>query len=245
MSSFAPMQELLARYRALEFHHNPKLAAELAVIQNWQKKRMQHTHKALFAVPHHALMTQYFLTRLYAGPDFEILAGQISRVVEKAQKFEKFVPSSTIKTGSDGIELAVLAIELDMELAQHMLAHREFNADEPDDAAIIQLYLETNQAEARNHQMDLLDQLGENLDKYVRSFVVQSAFKMARGAAEKRDFMPMYEFIAEGFAAMKPLSSAKEFISVFTQKEREIITRVHAGDPDPFDRAVSVESIAV
>ena len=74
MSNFAPMQELLNHYRTLEFHHNQQLATRLAALQHWQKKRMQHTHAALFAVPAHQLMTQYFLTRLYGGEDFEILA---------------------------------------------------------------------------------------------------------------------------------------------------------------------------
>jgi hypothetical protein len=69
MSNFALMQEMLQHYRTLEFHHNPVLAARLLTLQNWQKKRMQHTHAALFAVPEHQLMTQYFLTRLYGGAD--------------------------------------------------------------------------------------------------------------------------------------------------------------------------------
>lgn len=237
MSSFAPMQALLLRYHALEFHHNPQLAARLLAVQNWQKKRMEHTHKTLFAVPAHQLMTQYFLTRLYAGPDFAILANQFERVITKAQKFEKLVPASTIRTGCDGIELAVLAIELDQQLAEILLQDPLDNtALELDDEAVIALYHKANQVEARLHQLDLLDKLGYSLDKYVRSFVLQSAFKMAKGAAKRHDFEPMYAFLDEGFAAMKPLKSAEEFVGVFTQQEREVIERVHAGTPNPFER---------
>lgn len=237
MSSFAPMQQMIARYHALEFHHNPQLALRLSTIQNWQKKRMQHTHAALFAVPEHQLMTEYFLNRLYGGSDFEILAGQFARVVNAAKKFERLVPNSTIKTGCEGIELAVLAIELDQQLAQLMTDDFTYNQyGEIDDSAIIQLYLEADQAEARYHQLELLDKLGNNLDKYVRSFVVQSAFKMAKGAAERHHFDPMYAFLAEGFAAMKPLKSAEVFVGVFTRHEREIIDHIHHKTPNPFLR---------
>ena len=243
MSSFDPLQALLNRYYALEFHHNPQLAARLQAVQNWQKKRMEHTHAELFAVPAHQLMTQYFLTRLYAGPDFAILAQQFERIIAKAKKFEKFVPSSTIRTGCEGVELAVLAIELDQELAQYLLEHPEYDTStefDPDghfsDNLVIELYHKANQNTARYHQLDLLDQLGNSLDKYVRSFMTQQAFKMAKSSALRHNFAPIYTFLDEGFAAMKPLKSAEVFIGVFTRDERELIKRVHAGTPNPFKR---------
>jgi len=80
----------------------------------------------------------------------------------------------------------------------------------------------------------MLDQLGTHLDKYMRSFIVQAAFKMCKGAAEKYRFEVMYEFMQDGFLAMKPLKSAEKFVREFTATERNIIDRVHAGDPQPF-----------
>jgi hypothetical protein len=244
MSSFAPLQALLERYYGLEFHRNPQLAARLLAVQNWQKKRMEHTHVELFAVPAHRLMTEYFLTRLYGGPDFAILAQQFERIIAKAKKFEKFVPNSTIQTGCEGIELAVLAIELDQELAQYLLEHPEHDTSaefDPNgdfsDLLVIDLYQKANQNEARHHQLNLLDKLGIGLDKYVRSFMTQQAFKMAKSAALRHNFEPVYTFLDEGFAAMKPLKSAEVFIGVFTRDERALIERVHAGVSNPFNRA--------
>ncbi len=231
------MQEMLNHYRTLDFHQNPQLAARLTTLQNWQKKRMQHTHAALFAVPEHHLMTQYFLTRLYGGEDFEILAGQFDRVINKAKKFERLVPASTIVTGCEAIELAVLAIELDQQLAGLMTSDFKYNQfGEIDDDFVIDLYHQANQTEARIHQLSLLDKLGFSLDKYVRSFIVQSAFKISKGAAERHHFDPLYNFLGEGFAAMKPLKSAEVFIGVFTKHEREIIERIQVGTPNPFLR---------
>jgi hypothetical protein len=237
MSNFALMQEMLQHYRTLEFHHNPVLAARLLTLQNWQKKRMQHTHAALFAVPEHQLMTQYFLTRLYGGADFDILAGQFERVINAEKKFERLVPASTIQTGCEAIELAVLAIELDQQLAELMTSDFKYNQfGEIDDDFVIDLYNQANQTERRYHQLNLLDKLGFNLDKYVRSFIVQSAFKMSKGAAERHHFDPLYHFLGEGFLAMKPLKSAGVFVGVFTEHERQIIERIQVSTPNPFIR---------
>lgn len=107
---------------------------------------------------------------------------------------------------------------------------------EIDDEFVVALYHQANQNDARIHQLKLLDKLGFSLDKYVRSFIVQSAFKMAKGAAERHHFDPLYSFLGEGFAAMKPLKSAEVFIGVFTKHEREIIDRIQANTPNPFLR---------
>ena len=59
----------------------------------------------------------------------------------------------------------------------------------------------------------------------MRSTMMYAAFKMCKGIATKYQFEPMYDFIQEGFAAMKPMKSAATFIKTFTAKEREIIEK--------------------
>ncbi len=57
---------------------------------------------------------------------------------------------------------------------------------------------------------------------------------MCKGIAQKYHFELMYDFIQDGFSAMKPLKSAETFIKTFTEKERQIIENVHSGHPNPF-----------
>lgn len=235
MSAFDPIKTLLARYHALKHHQDQDLAARLSAVQAWQKQRMQATHADLFAQPRNILMADYFLNRLYGGPDFGVLAAQFERVLKVTAKIEKIAPTSAVRTGTAGIELAVMAIELDEQLA-HMIRDVLMHQGELDDAVMLKAYHLADQHTARLHQMDLLDQLGQALDKYMRSFMVQSAFKMAKNTAYKHQFAPVYDFTAEGFAAMKPLASAADFVGVFTAAERDIVNRVHAHHPDPFLR---------
>jgi hypothetical protein len=233
MSKLAVLDQLLELYYQLNYHNHPVLQQRLADVQAWQKQRMQNTHAKQFAEKQNILMAEYFLNRLYGGPDFDALAEQIARLCKYAHKAEKLIPDNAIKTGTAGIELAILAVQLDEQVAMRLLQdHHPHEA--LTDEMMRQAYLKLDQGTLRLKQLDLLDQLGRALDKYMRSFMVQAAFKMCKGAANKYHFEVMYDFMQDGFNAMKPLKSAEKFVSDFSALERQIVARVHAGDPDPF-----------
>lgn len=233
MSKLAHLDDLLIQYHQLPYHNNPALQEKLQQVQAWQKQRIEHTHQAHFSIPSHQLMAQYFLNRLYGGPDFDAVAQQIERLMKYAHKAENFIPENAILTGTKGVKLAILAVKLDVDVAQTLLA--DYPAEQAiDDEMMRVTYLKLDQAEPRLEQMDLLDDLGYNLDKYMRSIIVYSAFKMCKGVAHRHNFQTMYEFMQDGFLAMKPLKSAEHFVKTFTATERDIISRVHRGDLQPF-----------
>ena len=233
MSKLAALDELLELYYQFKYHKNPVLFQRLQDVQAWQKQRMQRTHATQFAEKHNVLMAEYFLNRLYGGPDFDALAGQIARLLKYAHKAEKIIPENAIKTGLKSVGLAVLAMQLDEQVAAQLL--KDYPADQViDNEMMRQTLIKLDQYDARLEQLSLLDDLGGALDKYMRSFIMHTAFKMCKGAANKHRFELMYDFIGEGFIAMKPMKSAANFIHTFTVKEREIVEKVHAGEPNPF-----------
>ncbi|ENX59342.1 MULTISPECIES: FFLEELY motif protein [Acinetobacter] len=233
MSKLSAFDDLLLQYKAFNYHNDAVLEQRLHEVQTWMKERIAHTHQEFFARPENQLMAQYFLKRLYGGPDFDALAQQIERLLKFAHKVEKFVPENGIKTGTKSVSLAVLATQLDEQVAQQLLA--DYPADTPlTDEIMRDTLVKLDQGDARYEQLRLLDELGVTLDKYMRSTMMYATFKMCKGLAHKYHFDGMYEFIQEGFAAMKPMKSAAAFIQTFTEKEREIIDRVHAGHPNPF-----------
>jgi len=233
MSKLAALDDLLELYYQLNYHQNPEIFRRLQDVQVWQKQRMQATHSKQFAEKQNVLMSEYFLNRLYGGPDFDALAEQIARLMKYAHKAEKLIPENAVKTGTSGVSLAILAVQLDEQVAMQLL--EDYHPHETLNDEMMRLtYLKLDQGQSRLRQLDLLDQLGFSLDKYMRSFMVQTAFKMCKGAASKYNFDIMYEFMQDGFLAMKPLKSAEKFVKDFTAVERQIIHKVHAGDPHPF-----------
>ena len=233
MSKLAALDDLLAQYQQLNYHTDPRLKTRLHEVQGWLKSRIQQTHELLFNKAKNQLMAQYFMNRLYGGPEFDELAQQIERLLKYAHKAEKIIPENAIKTGLKSVSLAVLAMQLDEQVAVQLL--KDYPADQSiDNEMMRQTLIKLDQQDARNQQLNLLDELGVSLDKYMRSFIVHTAFKLCKGAASKYRFELMYAFIGEGFIAMKPMKSAASFIYAFTEKERVIINNVHSGQPNPF-----------
>lgn len=233
MSKLAVLNDLFTRYQQLNYHQNPQLLQRLRDVQQWQKQRIQRTHAQRFNEKQNILMAEYFMNRLYGGPDFDALAQQIERLLPKINKAEKLIPENAVKTGTAGIQLAILAVQLDEQIAAQLLA--DYPADLPLSDEIMRLtYLKLDQGQARLEQLRQLDLLGQSLDKYLRSFVVHTAFKMCKSVAYKHRFDVMYDFMQDGFVAMKPLKSAEKFVNDFTAQERGIVAKVHAGDLQPF-----------
>ncbi len=233
MSKLAALDQLLEQYQQLSYHTDPILKNRLHEAQTWLKNRIQMTHQDLFNQKENVLMAQYFINRLYGGPEFDDLAVQIERLLKYAHKAEKIIPENAIKTGLKSVGLAVLAMQLDEQVAAQLL--QDYPADQViDNEMMRQTLIKLDQYDARLEQLSLLDDLGGALDKYMRSFIMHTAFKMCKGAANKYRFELMYDFIGEGFIAMKPMKSAANFIHTFTVKEREIVEKVHAGEPNPF-----------
>lgn len=233
MSKLAALDELLEQYNALAYHQDPILNQRLHDAQNWLKERILNTHQELFNQPENQLMAKYFINRLYGGPDFDDLAKQIERLLKYAHKAEKILPENAIRTGLKSVGLAVLAMQLDEQVATQLL--KDYPAEQKIDDEMMRLTLiKLDQEKERLQQLDLLDELGSALDKYMRSFIMHTAFKMCKGTAAKYNFELMYDFIGEGFVAMKPLKSAAIFIKSFTAQERQIVENVHLGKQDPF-----------
>lgn len=233
MSKLAALDQLLEQYKQFSYHSDPVLKKRLHEAQDWLKARIQATHHEMFNQPENQLMAKYFINRLYGGPEFDDLALQIERLLKYAHKAEKIIPENAIKTGLKSVGLAVLAMQLDEEVAAQLL--KDYPANQPINDEMMRLTLiKLNQEQARDQQLQMLDDLGIALDKYMRSFIMHTAFKMCKGTASKYHFELMYDFIGEGFVAMKPMKSAAKFIHQFTVVERQIVEKVHAGDPNPF-----------
>lgn len=228
MSALSELQHYLTDYWQLPFHNDDTLNNKLNEVQAWQRARIQDTHHALFEQPKNQAMADYFLTQLYGGDEFRLLAEQLSRILPKAKKLERLATESSLQTGNMAIQAALLAIELDMHLAQWLIDNElPVNQDN-----MLAAYRTVNEADKRRIQINNLKEVCYRTDKYLNSFVLRSAFGLVKSTAYRHNYQPLYDFIEAGFLAMKPLKSVSGFIEPFCQHELEIIDNVHAFDSD-------------
>ena len=226
MSALANLQQHLDRFWALPHHEDAALNEKLNEVQSWQQERIKRTHSTLFEQPKNQLMADYFLTQLYGGDEFKVLAEQLGRILPKAKKLERLAKESSLEAGSMGIQASILAIELDLHLAQWLL-EQELTVNEEN---MLLAYRTVDEADERRVQIHNLKDVCYRTDKDLNSFMLKKAFAMAKGAAYRYNFQPLYDFIDSGFKAMKPLKSVSSFIEPFCARELEVIDEVHATD---------------
>ena len=236
MSALANLQQHLDRFWALPHHEDAALNEKLNEVQSWQQERIKRTHSTLFEQPKNQLMADYFLTQLYGGDEFKVLAEQLGRILPKAKKLERLAKESSLEAGSMGIQASILAIELDLHLAQWLL-EQELAVNEEN---MLLAYRTVDEANERRVQINNLKDVCYRTDKDLNSFMLKKAFAMAKGTAYRYNFQPLYDFIDSGFKAMKPLKSVSSFIEPFCARELEVIDEVHAMDNDGKPAAFAV-----
>ncbi len=230
MNALTNLKQDLYNYWQLPHHHNPALAQKLTEVQVWQRARIHRTHAQLLQQPNHQAMARFLIDQLYGGEHFQTLAKQLERIVPKAEKVQRFAPETALETGVLGIQSAIFAVKLDLHLAQYLLV----NNLTVDETTMITAYQAVNEKTLRYQQMADLKDVCYRTDKYIKSFMLQKAFALAKPLAYKYDYQPLYDFIAEGFSAMKPIKSIGAFIEPFCQKEITIIDNLHTGKDQPF-----------
>lgn len=228
MGALSTLQHHLTDYWALPYHQDAVLKAKLDEVQIWQRARIEHSHSELFEQPKNKPMANYFLTKLYGGDEFKLLAEQLARILPKAKKLERLARESALETGSMAIQAAILAIELDMHLAQWLVAEDlPISKDN-----MLTAYRAVDESAARRTQIGNLKEVCYRTDKYLNSFMLRKAFALAKGTAYRHNYQPLYDFIDAGFIAMKPLDSVSGFIEPFCKRELMIIDQVHDADND-------------
>ena len=224
------LAKLLTRYHTLPHHDEPTLAHALSQVQTWQKQRIRTTHHELFRASSTAALAEYLINRIYDNDDFKPLATQLLTAANNAlsgsNKLQKLIPTHALDAGLLGVQAAITAIELDLQLAHALLADGAY-AKVPDDETMYALYRTANTQDARTAQIYTIGQTCERSYKYFSSFILQHTFKLAKGVAYDNDYQLLYDFIADGLVAMKPIKDIRDFTLPFTQGELNTIACIY------------------
>lgn len=224
----------LTRYHALRQHQEPDslFTQRLRELQVFQVRRLQHTHAALIADPVFHDATELFLTDIYGGIDLLPMALEIERALPIATRL---LPDSVLGTSAIATEAMTLTQELDESLAELLFEKRGVSTLDFDNYAAA--FHDMGRFDDRMHQLDLARQLGYGLDRYVRSRFVYATFRIASRPAHKYGLGILYDFLDRGFKVMRPMGSAHELFERLATAEKQIVERIAAGTPDPFQLA--------
>jgi hypothetical protein len=220
----------LARYYAWRCHHDADFKELFNTTQKWQTERLKKSHAHLLTDERYQAVTNFFLTDMYGGLDLSSLASEIERALPATLRL---LPDSVMRTAATALELNALTGELD-ELTASML-FETMKVTEITDEAMTEAYQRAGNRAMRERQMVLARELGAGLDKYVRSRVIYATFKIASKPLHMAGLGVLYDFLDRGFAVMRPMGSAEEFLDLFIHKEESIMENLYAGRPNPFE----------
>lgn len=240
MSAIVTLSRQFEQFKQLAFHNHPALAQQLAAVQHWQTNRMLQAHSLLFNQPRHQLMASFLTTRLYNLNDLMMLGSQLDKALQEKIKLDRFLPSAVLDAAISAFRLAYLTLKLDEQVAKYLL---DQGVTTIKDEHIQQAMLALQQYNARLRQLVLLRQLSQALQHYGRSFLTQSAFRLARRTAYRREFNFLYDYLAEAFMAIRSTDSSNGFFELFIAGEKQVLVEIYNGIPVPFGQNCQPERV--
>ncbi|MGB1221464.1 MAG: FFLEELY motif protein [Alcanivoracaceae bacterium] len=219
----------IERFFALRQHQgDDRFRQRLLRLQAFQTQRLTDTHASLLATPHSAPAVQFLLDEVYGDNDLRPVAHDIRRATRKAMKL---LPETVMATSAVVLETTLLTQELD-EAMTDLLGDV---LDTPLDAPTYgEAYRALNRTDERERQLALIAELGHGIDRYVKSRMIQTTFRMVRKPAHAAGFSNLYDFLERGFGALRPVPSIAGLLGDVAHTERVIMQRLLDQHPQPF-----------
>ncbi len=214
----------LAKARS-ERHDARNKAPHLRALKQWQSERLARSFTNLTANPRYQPAAEFFLSDLYGAEDASWRDRDVERVLPTMQRW---LPEKALQALNGALELDLISHRFDLDMSEQI--------DRPriDTETYARAYRETCDEALRHRQIDLIVDVGEELERLVRIPLILGVLKLARGPARGAGFGQLQAFLERGFAAFRHMGKASEFLDLIEQGERQVMQKILTGHPDPF-----------
>lgn len=227
------LRENLTRVQTIriEADAQPLRAERRRQLKAWQVQRLSRTYADLLAHPRYGAAAEFFRSDLYGPKDFSQRDRDVERVFPVMLRL---LPPSALATVADVLELDALSEELDRDLA--IILWDQLHCEgRIDDATYAEGYRRTGKRALRERQIEVIGEVGRDLDRLVHTPLLYSSLKMMRRPAKLAGLAELHHFLERGFTAFRAMNGVDEFLAIIVQRETAILKRIFAGASDPFD----------
>tara|TARA_R110000824_G_scaffold11426_12_gene49825 strand:- start:2446 stop:3195 length:750 start_codon:yes stop_codon:yes gene_type:complete len=225
------LQQLLLDYH--DFRHykaDHRLLDSALTVADWQARRLKQTHKDLYQHLGYQGGLEFLLTDLYAPANMTRRDDNIDRVFPK---MVKWLPDHLLDTLSGLVELNLITQQLDLELAE-LLDERDMHARTVTVEHYCEVYRASQKLEQRKHQVMLVADVGQQLDRYVRNRTLGWLLSMSRTPAEMADLSDLHDFLHRGYSAFRKMDKVNVLIDRLVTREQQVMDNILSGHPEPF-----------
>ncbi len=211
--------------------NNTGPSEEMVMLREWQANRLRQTYDDLLHSQQYGRASAFFLSDIYGAQDFS----QRDADAENAyNSMRKYLPDRLLTTLGKAIQLNHLTQDLDARLLNVLVNQLHVDGD-----IKIEQYAEAyricDNYDARAYQIDLLMELGSGLDTLIRIPMIGLILRAARRPANRAGWGELQSFLERGFTAFKEMGQASPFLQIVEERERMILDKIFASDPNPFD----------
>ena len=225
------LQQLLLDYHDFrnEQAERPALAA-IGQLRAWQSDRLKATHGDLYNDPSYRDGLEFLLSDLYAPTQFTRRDDDIDRVFPV---MVKLLPDSVLYTVAELVELNLLSQRLDRQLTEVWIT-----LEQPlDETSYCEAFRVCGNRDDRLRQIQLVANIGNDLDRYVHSRTISFALGLTEGAADMAGLGELHRFLRRGFAAFREMESVDSLLDRIVERETRILDAIFEGQASPFQVA--------
>ena len=206
------------------------LSPQLKLLRTFQSERLAKTHADLLANEQTGPACRFFLTDIYAPRDFS----QRDHDAENLYKLmNRFLPDDLLYPLALVLKLNNMTHDLDDQLVDALINHLGVT-----DTITPELYAEgyrvCDNYKDRERQIDMLLEIGERVDKLVKSPFTTPTLQLAYLPAKTAGWDELHSFLERGYKAFKHMKGSDYFLNTITTREKEILHRIFSAHPDPF-----------
>ncbi|UZE96770.1 FFLEELY motif protein [Alkalimarinus alittae] len=228
------LRQLLLDYHNFRYRDDLSLDPYMAKLSQWQADRLKVTHQDLYQAPRYHEGLTFLLKDLYAPKEFTQRDDDLERIFPVAVKL---LPDNLIYTIGLLVELNLLTQQLDMALADVLF--NQLKVSDISEASYCEAYRLCNNKSQRLHQTQLIANIGNDLDVYVRSRLVRFTLKMTRSPAEMAGLGNLHSFLRRGFSAFQEMNGVDELLTVIISRESAILESIYNNENTPFSNPTS------
>ncbi|WP_395055551.1 FFLEELY motif protein [Polaromonas sp.] len=190
----------------------PLLEQACLEVKRFQAQRFKATYTDLLASPRYQRATGFFLHELYGEQDYAQRDQQFARI---ANTIARLFPQAVVETAAALAEVHALTEQLDDMMARQWLARPTLSAH----VRYIQCWRAVADRPARLRQLEVVLQLGSELDRLTGTRGLRSLLKMMRGPAAAAGLSSLQVFLEAGFDAFADMKGSSAFLALVERRE--------------------------
>lgn len=201
-----------------------RLYGAVLSIKRLQARRFRATYADLLSDPSYATAALFFLEELYGERDFSERDAQFGRI---ASAIEKLFPADVGELAVDLAETHALTESLDHDLAN---VWNELTRKSPpairqtEDVGVlstryIAAWRQVGGRPLRERQLDVVMDMGQELQRLTRRRSLRMALRMMRGPAQAAGMGDLQQFLEKGFDAFGSMRDAQPFLQRIHERE--------------------------